>query len=261
MVEKYLAEEDSISELARQYGISRKTAHKWIERFEQHGRGGLQDQSRAPHCHPNALSEAMEERILQWKANKPMWGAPKIHSQLLELPDCPCETTVSNVLARYGLSRKARPRRRATPSPSPLSHCGSANQVWCADFKGTFRTGDGSRCDPLTISDGHTRYLLRCQALPQGTGTLAVRPVFIATFQEYGMPEAIRTDNGAPFASTGLGGLSNLSVWWIRLGIRLERIQPRSSRTKRSARKDASDLERSHRSSTALDLAGAAAGF
>src|SRR5262249_15374937 len=122
-----------------------------------------------------------------------------------------------------------KPRRQpgqAVPSQMPLAHCTQPNQIWCADFKGQFRTADGQRCDPLTISDGHSRYLLRCQALRGFTGYVAVKPLFIATFREYGLPEAMRTDNGPPFASTGLGGLSALSVWLVRLGIRLERIQP-----------------------------------
>jgi transposase InsO family protein len=224
LIERYLAAEDSISELARQYAVSRKTASKWIGRFEQHGRAGLQELSRAPHHHPNALSEEMERRILEWKASKPLWGAPKIHAKLESWPDCPSESTVSNVLARHGLCRKRRPRRAATPSESPLAHCEAVNQLWCADFKGHFCTGDGRRCHPLTISDAHSRYLLRCQALRGSTGLVAVQPLFVATFREYGMPEAIRTDNGAPFASIGLAGLSALSVWWIRLGIRPERI-------------------------------------
>jgi putative transposase len=225
-IQRYKEGEESISELARQFDISRKTAHKWIERVEEEGQAGLQERSRAPHHHPNALSEAMEQRILEWKARKPLWGAPKIHAKLWEMADCPSESTVSNVLARYGLVRKARRRHYATASLSPFADCQEVNQVWCADFKGHFRTGDGTRCDPLTISDAHSRYLLRCQALRGTTGVVAVLPLFVATFREYGMPQAIRTDNGAPFASTGLGGLSPLSVWWIRLGIGLERIQP-----------------------------------
>lgn len=226
LIGKYLTGEETISGLARYYGLSRKTVYKWIERFEGCGAGGLEERSRAPHHHPNGLSKEMEERILEWKERKPLWGAPKIHAKLVELEDCPSESTVSNVLARHGLSRKVRRRREATPSESPLSHCEGINQVWCADFKGYFWTRDGKRCDPLTITDAHSRYLLRCQALSGSTGMMAVKPLFIATFREYGLPQAIRTDNGAPFASTGLGGLSPLSVWWIRLGIRLERIQP-----------------------------------
>lgn len=227
LIEDYIEKESSVSELARQYGVSRKTAHKWIKRFKQNGAAGLEELSRAPHHHPNALSQAMEVEILEWKSKKPLWGAPKIHSKLRDLADCPSESTVSNVLARWGLSRKARRGRgKAVPSQMPLAHCTKPNEVWCADFKGHFRTADGQRCDPLTITDGHSRYLLRCQALGGFTGYIAVKPLFMATFREYGLPEAMRTDNGSPFASTGLGGLSALSVWLIRLGIRLERIQP-----------------------------------
>jgi putative transposase len=227
LIEAYLEKDSSVSELARQYGISRKTVHKWINRFRDKGSAGLEERSRAPHHSPHALSQEMELRILEWKAKKPLWGAPKIHSKLWDLPDCPSESTVSNVLARWGLSRKGRRRPvGAVPSQTPLGHCQQANQIWCADFKGHFRTGDGQRCDPLTITDGYSRYLLRCQAMAGYTGYVAVKPWFVATFREYGMPEALRTDNGPPFASVGLGGLSALSVWLIRLGIRLERIQP-----------------------------------
>jgi putative transposase len=206
--------------------VSRKTVYKWVERYEELGPAGLEDLSRAPHHHPRAIGPAMEERILAWKEDKPLWGAPKIHAKLLGLADCPSESTVSNVLARHGLSRQRRRRQKATPSQSPLGHCEAVNQVWCADFKGHFRTRDGQRCDPLTISDAHSRYLLCCRGLGEGTGSRLVQPLFMATFREYGLPEAMGTDNGPPFASTGLGGLSPLSVWWIELGIRLERIVP-----------------------------------
>lgn len=227
LIKKHFENECSVSELARQYGVSRKTVHKWIRRFKEKGAVGLEELSRTPHHHPNALSQEMEVRILEWKAKKPSWGAPKIHSKLWDLPDCPSESTVSNVLARWGLSRKGcRRQSGAVPSQAPLGHCQQANQVWCADFKGHFRTADGQRCDPLTITDAYSRYLLRCQAMGGYTGYVAVKPWFIATFREYGMPEALRTDNGPPFASVGLGGLSALSVWLIRLGIRLERIEP-----------------------------------
>lgn len=226
MVSRYLNEGDTISELARWYGISRKTAYKWVTRYEEQGPEGLKERSRAPKHHRQAISESMVRAILEWKSKKPSWGAPKIHAKLVEREDCPSESTVSNVLARHGLSRPKRRVRRATPSESPLGHCLGPNQVWCADFKGHFRTGDGPRCDPLTISDAYSRYLLCCRALSGTTGSLAVRPLFIQTFREYGMPEAMRTDNGAPFATVGLGGLSALSVWWLDLGIGLERIEP-----------------------------------
>lgn len=166
--------------------------------------------------------------VLELKASRPLWGAPKLRAKLLERlgGGCPAESTISLILKRYGLSRVARQRRRGVPSEQPLSHCQEVNAVWCADFKGWFRTGNGSKCTPLTISDGHSRYLLRCQSLSAQTATVVVKPVFISTFREYGMPEAMRTDNGPPFASCCLGGLTELAVWWIRLGIRPERIEP-----------------------------------
>jgi putative transposase len=226
LIGEYLSGGYSLSELARRRGISRKTAFKWIERYEQEGLKGLEDQSRAPHHQARAISEQMEQRILELKARWPNWGAPKIHVKLQHYSDCPSESTVSNVLQRHGLSRKARRRQRATPSQQPLVHCEGPNQVWCADFKGWFRTGDGKRCEPLTISDAHSRYLLCCQAIGTTTAMVTVRPLFEATFREYGLPEAIRTDNGPPFASHGLAGLTELSVWWLKLGIGLERIEP-----------------------------------
>jgi putative transposase len=226
MISEYLSDDYSISQIARRRGVSRKTVYKWIERYEHNKVEGLIDLCRAPQHHPNAISSEMEQRILEWKARRPLWGAPKIHSKLRQLADCPAESTVSNVLHRWGLTRKVRQRRRATPTEPPQAAPVGPNELWCADFKGWFRTGDGRRCDPLTISDAFSRYLLCCRGLVGSTGLLAVKPWFEATFREYGMPRAIRTDNGSPFASVGLAGLSALSVWWLRLGIQLDRIQP-----------------------------------
>jgi putative transposase len=226
MISEHLSGDYSIAELARRRGVSRKTAHKWIGRYRREPEVGLADRSRAPHHHPNALSEELEERILAWKAHRPNWGAPKIHSQLRDHPACPAESTVSNVLQRYGLSRQQRRRARATPSALPLSVAGQPNDLWCVDFKGWFRLGNGRRCDPLTISDACSRYLLCCQGMMGTTGWVSVQPLFERVFREYGLPRRIRSDNGAPFASVGLGGLSPLAVWWLRLGIGLERIRP-----------------------------------
>jgi transposase InsO family protein len=226
LIGEYLSGNYSVSELACRRGISRKTAWKWIERYEQEGSGGLADRSRAPHHQAQGISEEMEQRILELKARWPNWGAPKIHVKLQDYAGCPSESTVSNVLRRHGLSRRLRRHPRATPSRQPFAHCEGPNQVWCADFKGWFRTGDGKRCEPLTITDAYSRYLLCCQGIGTSSGRITVQPLFIATFREYGMPQAIRTDNGAPFASSGLAGLTELSVWWLRLGIRLERIEP-----------------------------------
>jgi len=229
MISSYVGGDFAISELAAEYGVSRKTVYKWIERHEVGGWSALADRSRAPRHHPNAVTAEVEQTLVELKERWPLWGAPKLRRKLeaiLDAESLPAESTVSEILRRHGLSRIARRRRRAVPSTQPFAACQAANALWCADFKGWFRTGDGSKCTPLTISDGYSRYLLRCQGLDGSTGFTTVQPLFIATFREYGMPRAMRTDNGAPFASTGLGGLSALSVWWVRLGLDLERIQP-----------------------------------
>lgn len=226
MISEYLSGARSIAEIARQRGVSRKTVHKWVGRYAEESVTGLEDRSRAPQTHPNAISSELERAILEWKARYPLWGAPKIHSKLQGAADCPAESTVSNVLRRHGLTRQVRRRARATPTVGPLASALGPNDVWCVDFKGWFRTGNGQRCDPLTISDAYSRYLLCCQGLSGFTGRRVVQPWFERVFREYGLPTAIRSDNGAPFASIGLGGLSRLSVWWLRLEIGLERIEP-----------------------------------
>jgi putative transposase len=229
LMNDYLSGDFSIAELSEQYEVSRKTVYKWIDRYTADGWEGLVDRSRAPHSHPNEVSPEIEMEFLRLKERKPLWGAPKLRRKLLELvgPErCPAESTLSEILKRHGLSRKQRRARRAVPSAQPLAHCQAANQIWCADFKGWFRTADRQKCTPLTVSDAHSRYLLCCQGLGQATGYVTVQPLFIATFREYGMPQVIRTDNGAPFANTCLGGLTPLAVWWVRLGIGLERIEP-----------------------------------
>lgn len=229
MISEYESGEHTVSELAEYYEVSRKTVYKWIERFEALGWEGLKDQSRAPRHHPNAIGADIQRALLELKASKPFWGAPKLRHKLLGrvgLERCPAESTISEILRRHGLSARRKRKARATPSEQPLAHCQQPNQVWSADFKGWFRTGNGKRCTPLTISDGHSRFLLCCQGLGEATGDVSVKPLFIQTFREYGLPKAIRTDNGPPFASLGLGGLSPLAVWWVRLGIGLERIEP-----------------------------------
>jgi putative transposase len=228
MILEHLEGDHSGAELARRFGVSRKTVSKWLGRFALQQWTGLEERSRAPHHQARAIDEAVVEQILALKARWPLWGAPKLRHKLLEWlgPErCPCESTVSNVLQRHGLTRRPRRRRRASGT-GPLSQISSANQVWCSDFKGWFLTGDGRRCQPLTITDAWSRYLLCCVGLEQSTGYRAVRPWFISAFREHGLPEAMRTDNGAPFGSCGLGGLTPLAVWWTKLGIRLERIAP-----------------------------------
>jgi transposase InsO family protein len=217
----------SVADLARRYGISRKTAYKWIERFEEEGWAGLEERSRAPREHPNALGSEVEKLILELKARWPKWGAPKLLVKLRERLDagCPSESSVSRILQRNGLVRP-QGRRRSRAQGTVLEEYAANNAIWCADFKGWFKTADGMICNPLTITDGFSRYILRCQGLSEGTGSWAVKPIFESVMREYGMPEAIRTDNGTPFACAGLGGLTELSIWWLRLGIRLERSRP-----------------------------------
>jgi len=227
LIGEWLSQEFNVSELARRREISRKTAYKWIKRYQESGPGGLKDLSRAAHTHPNTISPQIQQRILDWKEARPLWGAPKIHSKLVGLAGCPAESSVSNVLKRHGWIGPVRRRSRATPTPpGTLATARGPNEVWCADFKGWFRVRDGQRCDPLTISDAYSRFLLCCRGLAGAAGLHAVRPWFERTFREYGLPRVLRTDNGPPFASAGLGGLSLLAVWWLRLGIEVERIEP-----------------------------------
>ena len=166
--------------------------------------------------------------MLAARRKHPSWGAPKIRARLeAEHPGIvvPAASTIGAILKRNGLTTGRKRRRRSRPTPGPLKPIGGVNEVWSADFKGWFRTRDGRRIDPLTISDNHSRYLLRCQCLKAATAEYC-KPVFEAAFREFGMPERMRTDNGAPFGSNGESGLTRLTVWWIKLGIRPERIEP-----------------------------------
>jgi len=228
-VAEYLKEEETIAELCRQYGVSRKTAYKWIARFEQEGFAGMDDRSRATKNHPNAVAAEVEQAIVELRGRKMKRGPLKLLAMLKQTHPqltLPCASAVAEIIKRHGLVVARRKRARATPSARPLASAVAANDVWCVDFKGWFRCGNGERCDPLTISDAASRYLLRCQVMTGRTGFEETRPLFEAAFREYGLPLAIRSDNGPPFASVGLAGLSRLSVWWMRLGIRPDRIRP-----------------------------------
>ena len=219
----------AVAELASYFKVSRKTAYKWISRYAEAGVSGLEEHSRAPHRHPNATPEPMVMEVLRAKAAHPTWGPAKLQPGAeapIEVTEAwPAISTRGVILNRHGLVRTRRRKRRVPPWSQPFQHCVNPNCVWCADFKGWVRTGDGSRCDPLTISDAYSRMLLCCEILPK-PDYAHVRPVFERIFREYGLPLAIRTDNGPPFASVGVGGLSHLSVWWVKLGIVPERIQP-----------------------------------
>lgn len=226
-ISDWMKEEWSVTELSRNHGISRKTAYKWLERFQANGSAGLADQSRAPHSHPNEVSEEVERAIVGLKGEHPFWGPKKLRSRLQKLnpgQSWPAASTTGEILKRNGLVGKRDRRRRVPVYKGKLCEGLSPNDVWAADFKGWFRTRDGSRVDPLTISDMASRYLLRCHSVERTDGS-CVRAQFAAAFQEYGMPSVIRTDNGPPFASKSNMGLSRLAVWWVRLGITPERIR------------------------------------
>jgi transposase InsO family protein len=219
---------DSFADLCRQFGVARKTGYKWIERFKRGGWPELKDVSRAPQNSPQAVAEDQAEEIVGFRQQHPSWGARKIREYFQrEKPgqQWPAASTIHALLHSQGLIADRKRRRKTPPYTQPLQHVEAPNQVWCADFKGWFRCGDGVRCDPLTITDAHSRYLLRCRAVSKADGE-HVRAIFEAVFRQYGVPEAIRTDNGPPFASPAPGGLSRLSMWWWQLGIRHERIDP-----------------------------------
>jgi transposase InsO family protein len=220
--------EETMAALCRRFGISRKTGYKLVARFATEGITGLADRSHAAHHHPRAVSEATENLIVDLRHKRPSWGPRKLLLRLREIDptkDWPVKSTIGEILRRHGLVVPRR-RRRTTPADSlPFADIEGPNDTWCVDYKGWFRTQDGERCDPLTISDAYSRYLLRCQAVRRVDERCA-RPLMEATFREFGLPRAIRSDNGTPFASVGVGGLSRLSVWWIKLGIRPERITP-----------------------------------
>jgi putative transposase len=218
----------TMAELCRQFGISRKTGYQMLARYAAEGEDGLRDRSHAAHHHPHAVSEVIEGSIVALRTKHPTWGARKLRARLqMDDPAAgwPAASTIGDILHRHGLVIPRRRRVRTPADMSPFATCAGPNDSWCIDYKGWFRTNDGRRCDPLTISDAHSRYLLRCQAVRR-VDTRCAWPLLEATFREYGLPLAIRSDNGPPFASRGVGGLSRLSVWWIKLGIKPERITP-----------------------------------
>lgn len=219
----------SMSELCQHYGVSRTTGYKWLERYEQVGRAGLRDRSRAPRSCPHKTPEHVVALILQ-DADKHGWGARKVLTRLsrrhpeLELP---ARSTVFDILERHGrVKHKRRRKHWKHPGVVPIE-TSAPNDVWTADFKGQFRTRNRVYCYPLTIVDHHSRYLLGCQGLLSVKAELT-RPVFAQLFREVGLPLAIRTDNGPPFASNAIHGLTSLNVWWMQLGIVHQRIEPAS---------------------------------
>jgi putative transposase len=213
------------AELCRRHGISRPTGHKWLSRYRAEGLSGLEDRSHRPHSCPHLTPEPVVTRILEIRRNRG-WGAPKIQRVLRdELTQAPSIDAIHRVLLRNDLVILKKPRRKHTRPGRPLTSMDVPNATWTTDFKGEFRTGDGALCYPLTVQDGHSRFLLECHAM-QRLDIAQTRRRFELLFRDHGLPERIRSDNGHPFASTALGGLSQLSVWWIKLGITPELIEP-----------------------------------
>ena len=224
-----LLEGEAMTDACRSFGISRKTGYKIFNRYKEHGLTALDDRSRRPVRYANQLPHQIENLIINLKREKPHWGARKIRELLVRQLSgdvrVPAKSTVHAVLDRHGLVKRGR-KRRGKAEGTQLSDAHQPNALWCADFKGEFKLGSGAYCYPLTVTDQASRYILMCEALGSTKEITAVT-AFERLFAERGLPDAIRTDNGLPFASpNGLYNLSKLSVWWLRLGIAIERIKP-----------------------------------
>lgn len=224
----YLRHDAPFKALCSQYGISRKTGYKWVERYEKTGIEGLSEQSRRPH-HTGVPPYTIRQAIVELRSYKgDVLGAKKIQALLssrFDSSQVPSQTTIYNILKGAGCIAARRKSRRTPKGISPLKSVQQANQLWSVDYKGQFRLKNGQWCYPLTVMDHASRYLLACEGL-NSTKTAEAMPVFERLFREHGLPARIRSDNGVPFASTGVGGLSQLSIWWIKLGIIPERIEP-----------------------------------
>lgn len=227
-ISEYLRKTVSVAELCRRYGVSRRIGYKWIGRYEVEGAAGLVDRSRRPNSSPSQMPDTVRKAIITARRHHPTWGAKKLLRLLAdEDPDLrlPSRRAANDLLKREGLvRRRVRPRKPGHPG-KPTTIATAANQIWCVDFKGQFKTLDGRYCYPLTVTDAYSRFIIACRALPS-IESATVQTIFLQLFRRFGLPDAIKSDNGVPFASTALGRLSQLSVLWIRLGIRPLLIQP-----------------------------------
>jgi transposase InsO family protein len=226
-VHEWFERKYTMTELCERYQISRKTGYKWLNRVRKDGAGDLSDRSSRPRSNSRAWSEQSVDWFLQLRKRHPTAGPKKLYAMTVAkhpMAKLPAVSTIGDWLRKNGLNRLPKRRRKPTPSEKPFRECTQPNAVWCADFKGHFPV-DRKRCYPLTIMDQDSRFLLACEALKSPSLDLT-KKMFERVFQTYGLPDAIRTDNGEPFASTALAGLSQLSVWFIKLGIRPERIEP-----------------------------------
>jgi putative transposase len=226
MIGDHLKRGYTVTQLSEMYEVSRNTIYKWLERYELGGNEGLTERLSAPKRHPNATSLDIGRELTEFKIQHKDWGPKKIVWWLKRNrpgQSWPAVSTAASLLKQAGLVKTRKKRSRTVPYTEPFQECLGPNMVWSVDYKGEFKTGDSKLCYPLTFTDNFSRYLLGCRGLKHPSYDLS-RPVFETIFKKYGLPVAIRTDNGPPFASTGLGGLSRLSVWFIKLGIKPERI-------------------------------------
>lgn len=258
----------NISELCREFGVSRECGYKWIKRYQAAERDvrAVEERSRKPKSSPTAIEQEMQDLVVAARKAHPRWGPRKLRALLVDRNpgiEFPSASAIATILKRRGLvlvkHRKRRMRIDPDVSP-PFSECTLPNRVWCVDFKGWFLTRDGKKCYPLTITDAYSRYILRCEAMldPDGPGVFGI---FDSAFSEFGLPDAIRSDGGPPFASTGAAGLTRLSVWWLQLGIRVERIAPgkpqqngRHERMHRTLKADVEPQANCRRQQAAFDL-------
>ncbi len=219
----------NFSRLCESFGISRAKGYKWLERYREEGPKGLEDRKPVARSCPHRTADAVVDRVVAIRKEFPFDGPEKLRARLLDRGEkdvrVPAASTIGEILDRHGLIRPRRARLRVPPNPSPLAPCDAPNDVWCVDFKGHFPCSDGVRCYPLTVSDGASRYLIKCEGLTEPRDG-PVREHFERAFREFGLPTRIRSDNGPPFATKAIGGLSKLSVWWVQLGIVPERIEP-----------------------------------
>jgi transposase InsO family protein len=216
-----------MTELCECYGVSREAGYELMRRYAAEGANCIQPRSRAPHVQAGATENDVVAALIDLREQRPHWGPKKLRAYLeRQAPDrhWPAASTIGDLLKRHGLVEGRRRRRSALPQRRPFAAITAPNDLWCVDFKGWFRTGDGRRCDPLTVTDADSRYLLACRIVPPSYD--GVLPVMERLFREHGLPRAIRSDNGPPFGSAGAGGLSRLAVHWLKLGVAIERIVP-----------------------------------
>lgn len=227
-IEDWRRGEHGVSDLARGYGISRKTAYKWIGRYREQGAAGLQVRSRAPHPCPHTVAEEVVEQIVATKKAHPSFGPKKVLDRLRTLQPAmalPADSTAGEILKAAGLVKKRRYRQPYPADPQPFERGDRNNALWSVDYKGQYQRAGGRWCYPLTVTDNASRYLLGCHGV-SATDSVQAKPLMEGLFREYGLPEGMLSDNGSPFASRSAGGLTRLSKWWVELGIRVHRTQP-----------------------------------